>query len=181
MKHSLITHAICVMLSLTFLLLSGCTKETAKTESSPNDTSASEPPVIQAPPAQEVILENRVDAEYERWLASAMVLALSMEYPDFELTGIYAASATALDQRADSSGAYIFFRSGGTDMAVESLPLAAERTETGTRDISAMALGFASFDEVSPADVPLDTMTELTMEALEETLSQSLLVSLYYH
>lgn len=126
-------------------------------------------------------LVQQAKADYEKWLAAAMVVGVSMEYPEFELDGIYAASATSVADKKNSDGVYILFTSGGESMALYGVALDAERTAAGTKDISTEALGFATFDLVDPASVDTDSMTEIKIEELEELINQSLLVSIYTH
>jgi len=122
---------------------------------------------------------QRADAEYEKWLGAALVVCVSMEHPDFELEGVYAASATALEEKFSSDGAWILFSSGGSRMAIHAVPLKEERTESGTSDISTEAIGFATFDRVDPGAVDLASMEQLPVEELGELIEQSLLVSIY--
>ena len=130
---------------------------------------------------EKVEVQQQITAEYELWLASAMVFGLSMDYPDFELLGIYSPSATLMKDKFDSQGVYILFRSSGTELTVEGKPLSAERTQPGTRDLSSAVLGFASFDEAALSAGDFSDMTELTMEMLGPTMEQSVLVSVYIH
>lgn len=184
-----------VCLVLIILLLSGCQKTQVSDPGamdlppvqstlsdqaeSGEEESSSEPEPVLVP--EKVEVQQQVAAEYELWLASAMVFGLSMEYPDFQLNGIYAASSTAIENKNDSLGVCILFQSAGTQLAVESKPLSTERTQAGSRDLSTALLGYASFDEIDPASITFSEMKELAMDDLEQTMSQSLLVSLYYH
>lgn len=122
---------------------------------------------------------QRVEGDYEQWLAAGMVLAVSMEYPDFEIRGVYIASKTAQHQKMLSDGAYILILSGGEEILIQSLPLDAERTEAGTRDLYTMDLGFATFDSVAVDSVDLDAMIRLELEDLEEMIRQTMLPSVY--
>lgn len=128
-------------------------------------------------PSVEII--QQAEAEYEKWLGASLLICVSMEYPDFELEGIYAASATDMEDKLSSDGAYIVFTSGGTRMAIHSVALEAERTEPGTCDISTEAIGYATFDRVDPASIDVEAMEPLALEELSELISQSLLVSIY--
>ena len=127
------------------------------------------------------VIVQQADAEYEKWLSAAMIVCVSMEYPDFELEGVYAASATALTDKFSSEGAYIVFTSGGTRMAIHAKALAGERTERGTMDISTETIGFATFDQVDLASLNLGAMEQLELNELSELIAQSLLVSIYLH
>jgi len=150
---------------------SAATSDTAATTSA---TTAQTTP----PPVTVVSMAN---ADTERWLAAAAVVGVSMEYPDFELRGIYLASATSLENRADSKGAVIVFASGGEEKAIHAVPVSAERNTAGTRDISSEVVGFATFDEVSAASVDVSAMTEVDVDELGELIGQSLLISVYTH
>lgn len=126
-------------------------------------------------------IPQMVDAEYETWLASAMVMGISMDYMDFEITGIYAEKATALADKAESAGVYVTFTSEGTEYAVYSRPIEAERDEAGSRDISSTATGFATFDLVDMSEVPADPLVNYSIDELQDTIALSMLVSVYYH
>lgn len=146
-------------------------------EKTPEETKGGSSAETQPP----VEIVQRADAEYESWLAAAMLMGISMEYPDFELTGIYVASGTSLEDKMNSQGAYILFTSGGEAMAVHSVPTNGERSAAGTRDLSTETLGFATFDSVDPASVDTKSMKQLAVEDLSELIAQSLLVSVYIH
>ena len=122
---------------------------------------------------------QKADADYEQWLSAAMIVCVSMEYPDFELDGVYAASSTTLEDKYSSDGAYIVFTTGGTKIAIHSKALENERTDSGTVDISSEMVGYATFDRVDPASLDVSSLEELTMDELSELISQSLLVSIY--
>lgn len=128
-----------------------------------------------------VIIVQKADAEYERWLAAALVVGVSMEYPDFIPDGIYSASATSLEERFSSDGVYVVFVSNGSIMAIHSKPISGERSEAGTKDISSETIGFATFDLVDPAGINVDSMDRIALEDLGELIAQSLLISIYTH
>ena len=143
-------------------------------------TPPSEPETPTDIPAQTDIPQQK-DAEYERWLAAAMVVCVSIEYPDFDLEGIWAASSTSLKEKYSSDGAYIAFTSGGERIVIHASALENERTQKGTTDISTEVIGFASFDKVKPADFNPAGLDEIKPEELSELISQSLLISIYNH
>lgn len=143
-----------------------------KPEETKPDTPENQPPV-------EIV--ERTDADYERWLAAAMVMGVSMEYPEFDLQGIYIASETTIEDKMESAGSYIIFTSGGETLAVHSVPLNGERSASGTRDISTETLGFATFDLVDADSVDTASMKEIRIEDMGELIAQSLLVSIYIH
>ena len=142
----------------------------------PGETKAPQENVV---PQPTVVIVQQADAEYEKWLAATMVMCVSMEYPDFELEAIYAASATALDNKFDSQGAYIVFTAGGNRICIHSNALEAERTAPGTKDISSETIGYATFDRLDPNSVDFSSFEKIDLEALTELFAQSLLVSIY--
>lgn len=131
------------------------------------------------PPQPTVVIVQKAEAEYEKWLSAAMLVCVSMEYPDFELEAIYAASATSLDDKLDSAGAYIVFNTEGKRVVIHSKALTAERTASGTMDISTEIIGYASFDRVDPASVDFSGMEKIELDKLSELIEQSLLISIY--
>jgi hypothetical protein len=142
----------------------------------PGETKAPQENVV---PQPTVVIVQQADAEYEKWLAATMVMCVSMEYPDFELEAIYAASATALDNKFDSQGAYIVFTAGGNRICIHSKALEAERTAPGTKDISSETIGYATFDQLDPNSVDFSSFEKIDLEDLTELFAQSLLVSIY--
>jgi len=156
---------IALFLALSLATLSGCGGRGEEAS-----TPAGEPTEGTRPEQTEATTEAVHSDCSEEELAAAAVLAVSMAYPDFALSGIYVRGG---------AGAYVLFSSGGRERAVESLPLAGERTQSGTRDISTAGIGCATFDEVSPADLPTGELRELTLEDLEAELAQAMLVSIY--
>ena len=128
-----------------------------------------------------VVIVQQADAEYERWLASALVVAVSMEYPDFIPDQIYSASSTSLEEKFRSDGVYIVFSSNGATKAIHSKPISGERSEAGTKDISSETIGFATFDFVDPSNINVDSMHRIALEDLGELIAQSLLISIYTH
>lgn len=169
-KGNKIRHGRCllaVLLMLSTLFLAGC-----RSQSSADQSSDILPPTVSSVQAE---------PEYELWLASAAMLGLSLEYPDFELDGIYALSATSLAEKAESKGVYLRFRSGGADCAIHCVPLEGERSEEGSVDLSSKAAGFATFDLMEPAGFSLEGAIEFRPEQLKDTIARSELVSLYYH
>ena len=138
--------------------------------------------VIETIPTQApIVIVARKEAEYEKWLGASLVVCVSMEYPDFQLEGIYTSSATSMEDKFDSDGVYIVFSSGNSRMAIHSKALQQERKASGSVDISSETIGFATFDRVKPDSVASSTMEQIDIEALGELIAQSLLVSIYYH
>ncbi len=110
---------------------------------------------------------------YEERLAAAMVVGISMMYPDFEFRGIYMASETPLEAHSGSMGAYVLFSSGGQSLALKSVPLDAERQEKGTADLYGPTLGYSTYELVDPQSVNTATMKELQLEDLEDAINQA--------
>lgn len=163
----------------------GNTESTKATEASKdadetqNPTQTQPTELIESLPPVEIV--ERADAEYEKWLSAAQVVCVSMEYPDFQLDGVYTTSATALENKYDSEGAYIIFTSGGNKMAFHSKALEKERSATGTIDISTEAIGYATFDKIDPASINVSSLDQIELEELSDLISQSLLISIYTH
>ncbi len=166
----------------------GSTEEQTDTEpQAPSDDEPVDPDVTLPPETDPIEIETRetipqqADAEYERWLAAAAVICVSIEYPDFQLEGIYTASSTALADKFSSDGVSILFVSGGQRMAIHANALDGERTEPGTRDISTEVIGYATFDAVDPQGIDTASMEQIHPEELGDLIAQSLLVSIYNH
>lgn len=141
------------------------TQQTEPTQ--PAQTRPIEPPPTVAPG----------EYSYEQWLAAAMVAGMAMEYPDFQLLGVYAASEVPVSAKMQSQGACIHFVTGGTKVVIWSQPLVDERSEKGTTDLYTGDLGYATFDICDPAGVKLADMQELELEALGELIAQSVLIT----
>ena len=130
-------------------------------------------------PVSNVELIQQTDAEFEKWLAATMVVAVSMEHPGFENIQIYTESSTSLENKAESKGVYVLFQENGESVSIHSKAISSERDEKGTKDISSQVLGFATFDQIDASEINRDTMTEIELTELEELINQSLLVSIY--
>lgn len=135
--------------------------------------------VVEEPGQVEIMEEEK--ASYERWLAAGMVTAISMEYQEFEIEGIYLASETELNRFKDSQGAYVIFTSGGVERAIYSKPLDEERNEGGTKDLYTRNLGFATFDNVAADSINREQFQSIELGEIQELISQSVLVSIYEH
>lgn len=119
-----------------------------------------------------VELEKKEEAPDSEWLAAAMVIAITLEYPDFDIEEIYVAEDGEKE-------AYIIFNSEGQKKAIHSTALKEERKESGTRDIYTKDLGFATFDETEPENINSNQMTKIEIDELGKLIEQSLLVSVY--
>lgn len=124
-------------------------------------------------------LPQKTDASYERWLAAAMITAVSFQYPGFEIKNIYLTEETDMARKNESMGVYVTFSSDAETRTIYAKPLEKERVETGTIDLYTMDLGFATFDIVNIEDIDTSRMQTVGTEALTELISQSMLVSLY--
>ena len=117
-----------------------------------------------------VELTEQEDAEYEEWLAATVIVAISMEYPEFTDIQVY---------KAENQDVYAFFKVNDELTVIHSEKIDGERSESGTRDISSQTLGFATFDIIDANEVNRDNMTEIEIDELRELISQSMLVSIY--
>ena len=115
---------------------------------------------------------------YENHLAAAMVIGISMQYPDFEFLGIYTASHTPVSAHDSSLGAYVVFKSGGETLALKSTPLPGERGDKGTADLYVPAIGYATYELIDPNSIPLAGLNVLQIEDLEELIIASSQVSI---
>lgn len=122
---------------------------------------------------------QRADGSYEQWLAAAGVFGVTMEYPEFQLLGIYAPGQTPLEERQSSAGVYIHILFEDQPLLIHCAPLTAERSAKGTTDIYTSELGYNTFDLVDASAVALDTMPQLQMQELEVYFEQTILPALY--
>lgn len=145
-------------------------------------TDQSELEVVEEEPAEsENVIVEKAEANYEKWLAAGMIVGISLQYPEYEFTGIYLASDSGMENYGDSNGAYIVFECGGEEIAIHSKPLKEERTESGTKDLYTKDLGFATFNEVDADNIDVEDCESVEMEELTELIDQSMLVSIYEH
>ncbi len=115
---------------------------------------------------------------YEEHLAALTIFALSMEYPDFVLEGIYTSSAVAIEQKGNSEGIYAVFESYGEKYIMHVYPIDEERSEAMTRDLYAAELGYAAFDEVEKLPDGIAMLDEDVFTQLLKSLSG---VSVFTH
>ncbi len=115
---------------------------------------------------------------YEDWLASAMVIGISMQYTDFDFVGIYTASETPVSDHDSSRGAYVIFTADGQTLALKSVPLSGERGDRGTADLYVPAIGYATYELVDPETVPIGSLKERKIEDLEALIIASSQVSI---
>lgn len=116
--------------------------------------------------------------DYEEYLAALTLFALSMEYPDFILEGIYTATAVSIAKNYDSAGIYTVFESGGMRMIFHVYPIGDERSDSGTRDLYAAEIGYAAFDQVDSLPEGLRTLEQSVYASKFSALSA---ISLFTH
>ena len=97
---------------------------------------------------------------YEKYLAALSMYALVLEYPDFQLDTIYAASFVPMENKAQSKGIYMTFESGGMQLVAHLYPIEAERTESGARNVYSPEVGYAAFDIVSAVPEGLSKLSQ---------------------
>lgn len=128
-----------------------------------------------------VVIPEKAEASYERWLAAAAVVGLMLdaEDPAFTVEAVYLTGETPQDRCLESKGIYLVFSDYAGTHYLFCAPLSAERTEPGTTDIKTADLGWASFSYVDPVD--LTGFIALSVEELSEEINQSLLVTVSRH
>ena len=136
---------------------------------------------IEEKPAKitEKAVTNKVDASYEKWLASAMVIGISMTYSDFEIGDIYYMSDTPVSEKMESQGVIVSFTEAGEQKYLFSKPVAGENTEKGSRTLYSQDIEYASFEEIDGNPSEFENYKSMAQNELEEIIEQSLLVSVY--
>lgn len=124
-----------------------------------------------------VTLPQLSEGSYEQWLAAAGTMAAYLAYPNTTDAVAYFLSETPLENKGSSPGIYLQLTVGGETVLLRLKPLEGRRSEAGTRDISSMQTGYATYDEVAPID--LEGLPTATMEELVIYLNEILLPSLY--
>ena len=115
---------------------------------------------------------------YEDWLASAMIIGISMQYSDYEFLSIYTASETPVAAHGSSKGAYVIFMGDGEKLALRATPLDGERADRGTMDLYVPAIGYATYELIDPEAVPKDSLKERTFADLQDLIVASTQVSI---
>ncbi len=118
---------------------------------------------------------------YEKWLAAHEYTLVYLLYQPTVEPEFYLASETAMEYKSYSGGVYIRLTLEDRVVLLESKPLEAERTEPGTKDVSAPMIGYATFDEVDPKSVDLSKMEKLSFDELSELNDEVLLPALSEH
>ena len=129
----------------------------------------------------EIVLQDRVKADYEEWLGAAAMLALPAWEEEFTIKQVLLTGRHTEEQKDQSQGIYLIYESGGEARAIYCSPLEAERTEPGTVDLYENMLGFATYDQVDMETVDTEGYEAMTAEDLTDQMRQSLIVSLYEH
>ena len=181
--------ALCLALAMA-ISLAGCKKEkkadpvttpeqttlgqTTAPETTPMDTTAVTVPVD----TNTVVPQDRVEGTYEQWLAAASIQVTTMlMYPECQVQAVYALSETAFEKKMDSKGVVIHISDGERNIWILSTPLEKERSEAGTNNLKASGIGFNTYDEVDPKNLP--ELTPLDIAALQPYIDQTLLPSIY--
>ena len=140
------------------------TEQTSQTASS-EQTSQTEP-TEQTSQAQEPSEETII---YEKYLAALSMYALVLEYPDFRLDTVYAASFVPMEKKMQSKGIYLSFESGGEKLFAHLYPL--ESAQADSRTVHCPEVGYAAFDIVSEIPANLSTIAQSDYVALMENIS----------
>lgn len=148
---------------------------TQPTQAEPSETRPTEtrPPETQPP----VTLPEMSEGSYEQWLAAAGMMTAHLAYPQHTDAVAYFLSETPLESRDKSPGIFLELTVNGEKVQLRLKPLDGRRSESGTRDISSMQTGYATYDEVESID--LTGLKSVTAEELAVYLSEILLPSLY--
>lgn len=126
-----------------------------------------------------VLVENQVEASYEYWLAGAMSMAATLDYPEFSEMELYVTGETPMNSKMDSQGAYLRLTTPEGVVLFYSAPLADARTEAGSKDLYSTQLGFNTFQVLEDGDLDLSAYQQVTLDDLAEVIRQATLVSVY--
>lgn len=122
---------------------------------------------------------EKMDASYEKWLSAAVITTIAMENPDFILESVYCAAETQISEFMTSSGIYVTYTVDGQEYCVYSKPLESGRTESGTIDIFADYIGFATFEEVEASVIDQTVYQPIEIEDINTLIEQSERVTKY--
>lgn len=128
-------------------------------------------------PNVEIVIKE--EASYEEWLASAMVIALSLHEEEFEIVDIYILSNNSLNDKKKSNGVVVSYKSENLTKYVLSTPLEQERNESGQMNLYTKDLGFATFDNVESTYLEKKSFVKVDVNTLSDLIKQSTLVTLY--
>ena len=88
-----------------------------------NDSQTREVEIVDDRGNAEIIA--KADASYEKWIAAAMVTAISMEYEDFTIDKIYVTGENDVNSKESSQGVFVVFSRENQQFAITSKPLEA--------------------------------------------------------
>lgn len=126
-------------------------------------------------------VREKAEASYEKWLAAEMIIAISLQYSEYEFKEIYLASDTELSNYMSSEGVYIILNINEEEIAFQAKPIAYEREILGTIDLYTEDLGFAAFEEIAVENIDTKNLVSVELDELSDLISQSILVSIYEH
>lgn len=170
---------LCLIIACVIIILYKGNEKAESDFAEENDSQTREVEIVDDRGNAEIIA--KADASYEKWIAAAMVTAISMEYEDFTIDKIYVTGENDVNSKESSQGVFVVFSRENQQFAITSKPLEAERTEPGTVDLYTKDLGFATYDEIDVSTIDTEICQNITMDEISELISQSLLVSLYEH
>lgn len=127
----------------------------------------------------DVQITNKEDAPYEHWLASAIVMSLSMYEDQFDVQHIYYSDETKLENKMESKGVYVIYEVDGETFCKYSKPLNEENKEKGSINLYTKDLGFSTYESIETNMKNFSSYEEINITKLEKLISQSMLVSLY--
>lgn len=148
---------------------------TQPTQTEPSETRPTETQTTETQPP--VTLPEMSEGSYEQWLAAAGMMTAYLAYPQHTDAVAYFLSETPLESRDKSPGIFLELTVNGEKVQLRLKPLDGRRSESGTRDISSMQTGYATYDEVESID--LTGLKSVTAEELAVYLGEILLPSLY--
>lgn len=122
---------------------------------------------------------KKEEASYERWLAAAMLIGISLRDVDFEIEEIFTSTETTLNDRMNSEGVYIKYLSVGEKKCIYSRPLETENKEPGQLNLFTQDLGFSSFEYIDGESINSENYTQIDMDSLNKLIEQSVQVSIY--
>lgn len=134
--------------------------------------------IVTKPDSNVVEVEKEI-ATFEQWLASAMLIALTLYEEDVQVEKILCNSECTIEDKFESAGVYIFYKTNGEDACIYANALEEERDFEGKVDLHTSELGFTSFDKVEINQNELNEWNEIEMDMLDSLIEQSLLVSIY--
>ena len=135
--------------------------------------------IIQEPENNEANIPEREEASYEEWLASSMIMSLTLQEDQFNIQGIYYKNKTELENKMDSQGVYVVYKAEGKQKVIYSKPLEKARNQKGTIDLYSQLLEYSTYEYKDINSININEYKTLEEEALNPLINQLLLVSLY--